>query len=39
MAHSNGWDFGCDMGGSGGIFKWPAQMGAIVGAIWVNQVG
>jgi hypothetical protein len=23
----------------GGVFKWPTQMGGIVHAIWVNQVG
>ena len=37
--HSNGWDLGCNIGELGGEFKWPIQMGGILGAILVNWVG
>jgi hypothetical protein len=36
VAHSNVWDFGCDIGELAGVFKWPTKMGDILGAIWVN---
>jgi hypothetical protein len=39
VAHSNGWDLGCNISESGGVFKWSTKMGEILGAIWVNQVG
>jgi hypothetical protein len=29
----------CDMGELGGVIMWPIQMGEILGAILVNNVG
>ena len=29
----------CNMGESSGVFEWPTQMGEILFAISVNQVG
>jgi hypothetical protein len=39
VAHSNGCNLGCNIGESGGVIKWPTQMGAIFGVILVNRVG
>jgi len=39
VAHSNGWDFGCNMGELSGVIIWSTKMGAILCAILVNQVG
>jgi hypothetical protein len=39
VAHSNGCNFWCDIGESGGVLKWTTKMGNILGAILVNQVG
>jgi hypothetical protein len=39
VAHYNGWDFGCNIGESGGVFKWAIKMGGILDAILINQVG
>jgi hypothetical protein len=39
VAHSNGWDFWCNIGESGGVIMWPTKMGGILGAILVNRVG
>jgi hypothetical protein len=39
VAHSNGCNFGYDIGELGGVFQWPTKMGAILDAILVNQVG
>ena len=39
MAHSRGEDFRCNVGESGGVFKWPTQVVEILGAILVNPVG
>jgi hypothetical protein len=39
VAHSNGCDCGCNIGVSGGVFKWPTKMGGILGEILVNWVG
>jgi len=36
VTHSNGCDFGCNIGQSGGVFMWPTQMDDILGAILVN---
>jgi len=38
-AHSNEWDFGCNMGALGGLFKWPNTNGEILSTILVNYVG
>ena len=32
-------DFRCDIGDSGGVFKWTTQVAEILGAILVNLVG
>jgi len=39
VGHSNGCNFGCDIGELCGVFKWPTTMGEILVAIWVNWVG
>ena len=39
VAHSKGWDFGCNVGELGGVFKWPTKMSGILSAILVNQMG
>jgi hypothetical protein len=39
VAHSNGWDCACNMGESGGVFRWPTPIREILGAILVNWVG
>jgi hypothetical protein len=39
MAHSRGEHFRCNIGESGGVFKWPTQVVEILGAILVNPVG
>ena len=31
MAHSNGWDFWCNIGESGGVIMWPTKMSGILG--------
>jgi len=36
VAQSNGCDFGVNYGG---VFKWPTEVGEILCATWVNQVG
>ena len=39
MAHYNGGNIGGNIGESGVVFNWPTQMGAILGATLVHQVG
>jgi hypothetical protein len=39
VAHSSGGEFGCHMGESSWLFKWPAQMVDIFSVILVNPVG
>jgi len=39
VTHSSSEDFRCDIGDSGGVFKWTTQVVEILGAIWVNPVG
>ena len=39
VVHSHRWDYGCNMGESGGVFKWLTKMGEMLVVIWVNQVG
>jgi len=39
VGHSNGCNFGCDIGELCGVFKWPTTMDEILVAIWVNWVG
>jgi hypothetical protein len=39
VTHSSGEDFGCDIGESGWVFKWPTEVVERLGAIWVNPVG
>jgi len=36
MSHSDGCNFGCDIGKLGQVIIWPTQVGAVVGAILVN---
>jgi hypothetical protein len=37
--HPKSHPFGCNMGESSGVIMWPTQMGEILGATLVNQVG
>ena len=36
MPHCNGWDVGCNIGESDGVFELPTKMGGILGAILVD---
>jgi hypothetical protein len=39
VAHSSGGDCGCHMGESSWLFKWPNQVGKMLGSILVHCVG
>jgi hypothetical protein len=39
MAHQNRWVFGCNIGESERVFKWPTEMGMNLGVILVNHMG
>jgi len=39
VVHSGDEDFWCNIGDSGGVFKWPTKVVDIFGVIFVNLVG